>query len=160
MMKDTVTVQRKRLKKNQKTTGVGFHNYPFPCYGVGVEDSTGSTYTTDSKDSIIAEYNEEQKAACEKWGVELLVDIFPQASDFETPAFPPLWALSKPVEFDEIGNKLDEIAQSALIGCVIGKEDKFDSSYDKMISDLESAGMKDASEMLTEIIKGKAALAQ
>lgn len=147
-------------KDYKKTTGVGFHNYPFPCYGVGVEDSTGSTYTTDSKDSIIAEYNEEQKAACEKWGVELLVDIFPQASDFETPAFPPLWALSKPVEFDEIGNKLDEIAQSALIGCVIGKEDKFDSSYDKMISDLESAGMKDASDMLTEIIKGKAALAQ
>ncbi len=29
-----------------------------------------------------------------------------------------------------------------------------------MISDLESAGMKDASDMLTEIIKGKAALAQ
>ncbi len=145
-------------KDYQKTTGVGFHNYPFPCYGVGVEDSTGSTYTTDSRDSIIAEYDEEQKAACKAWNVDLLVDIFPQSSEFETPKYSPIWAYSKPVEFDEIGNKLDEIAQVDLIGCVIGKEADFDKSYDKMISDLEKSGMKDAEEMLTEIIKGKVAL--
>lgn len=147
-------------KDYQKTTGVGFHNYPFPCYGVGVEDSTGSTYTTDSRDSVIAEYDEEQKAACAAWNVDLLVDIFPQSSEFETPKYSPIWAYSKPVEFDEIGNKLDEIAQADLIGCVIGKEADFDKSYDKMISDLEKSGMKDAEEMLTEIIKGKVALTE
>lgn len=147
-------------KDYQKTTGVGFHNYPFPCYGVGVEDPTGSTYTTDSRDSIIAEYDEEQKAACKAWNVDLLVDIFPQSSEFETPKYSPIWAYSKPVEFDEIGNKLDEIAQADLIGCVIGKEADFDKSYDKMISDLEKSGMKDAEEMLTEIIKGKVALTE
>ena len=147
-------------KDYQKTTGVGFHNYPFPCYGVGVEDSTGSTYTTDSRDSVIAEYDEEQKAACAAWNVDLLVDIFPQSSEFETPKYSPIWAYSKPVEFDEIGNKLDEIAQADLIGCVIGKEPDFDKSYDKMISDLEKSGMKDAEEMLTEIIKGKVALTE
>ena len=53
---------------------------------------------------------------------------------------------------------MDEIAQVDLIGCVIGKEADFDKSYDKMISDLEKSGMKDAEEMLTEIIKGKVAL--
>lgn len=147
-------------KDYSKNTGVGFHNYPFPCYGVGIEDSTGSTYTTDSKDSVIAEYNEEQKAACEAWNVDLLVDIFPQASEFETPAFSPIWAYSKPVEFDEIGNKLDEIAQSSLISCVLGSEADFDTNYDKMISDLEGSSMADAAEMLTEIIKGKVALTQ
>lgn len=147
-------------KDYSKNTGVGFHNYPFPCYGVGIEDSTGSTYTTDSKESVIAEYNEEQKAACEAWNVDLLVDIYPQASEFETPAFSPIWAYSKPVEFDEIGNKLDEIAQSSLISCVLGSEADFDSNYDKMISDLEGSGMADAAEMLTEIIKGKVALTQ
>ena len=51
-------------KNYKKTTGVGFHNYPFPNYGTGVTDSTGSTFSTDSKESIIAEYNEEQQAAC------------------------------------------------------------------------------------------------
>lgn len=147
-------------KEYRKNTGVGFHNYPFPCYGNGVEDATGSTYTTASKDAVISEYNEEQKAACAAWGVDLLTDIYPQASEFETPKYSAIWAYTKPVEFDEIGNKLDEIAWSALISCVIGSEADFDASYDKMISDLESTGMSEAEEMLTEIVKERVALVE
>lgn len=150
----------KNDKNYQKTTGVMFHQYPFPRYGTGVEDSTGSTYTTTSKDSVIAEYNEEQKAACEAWGVETLLDVFPQQDEFETPDFSPVWAMSKPVEFDEIGNKLDEIAQASLISCVMAKEGDFDKTYDKMISELEGSGLSEAEEMLTEIVKDKAALAK
>lgn len=150
----------KEDKNYKKTTGVGFHSYPFPAYGVGVTDSTGSTYTTDSKDTVIAEYNEEQRAACEAWNAELLLDIFPQQDEFETPAYSPVWAMSKPIEFDEIGNKLDEIAQPSLISCVMAKEGDFDAEYDKMISELEGSGMKDAEQMLTEIVKDKAAAAE
>lgn len=145
-------------KDYKKTTGVGFHSYPFPNYGTGVTDSTGSTFTTDSKESVIAEYNEEQLAACKAWNVELLVDIFPQPSEFETPAFPPTWAYSMPTDFVEISNKLDEIAQASLVGCVIGSEADFDSSYDKMISDLEGSGMDDAAQILTDMVKGKVEL--
>ncbi len=154
-------VNEKNTNKDYgKTTGVGYHSYPFPNYGTGVLDATGSTFTTDSKESIIAEYDEEQKAACEAWGVELLVDIFPQASEFEVPKYSAIWAYTKPVEFDEIGNKLDEIAWSALISCVIGSEADFDASYDKMIADLESSGMGEAEEMLTEIIKERVSLVE
>lgn len=143
-------------KDYAKTTGVGFHNYPFPCYGDGVVDETGSTYTVNGKDAVIADYNEEQQAACEAWGVDLLIDIFPQASEFETPAYSAIWAYTKPTEFDEIANQLDEIAWSALISCIIGPEADFDASYDKMLADLEAAGMEDAESMLTEIVKEKA----
>lgn len=100
-------------KDYAKTTGVGYHNYPFP-----------------------------------------------QASEFEVPAFSPVWALSKPVEFDEIGNKLDEIAQAELISCVMASEADFDGLYDKMLSELEGSGMSDAGQMLTDIIKEKVALVQ
>ena len=147
-------------KDYQKKTGVGFHNYPFPCYGNSVEDPTGSTYTTTNKESVMADYDEEQKAACEAWNVELLTDIFPQADEFTTPDYSPIWAYAKPTEFDEIANQLDEIAWSALISCVIGSEEEFDASYDKMISDLENAGMADAEQMLTEIIQEKVAAVQ
>ena len=147
-------------KDYQKKTGVGFHNYPFPCYGNGVEDPTGSTYTTTNKESVMADYDDEQKAACEAWNVELLTDIFPQADEFTTPDYSPIWAYAKPTEFDEIANQLDEIAWSALISCVIGSEEEFDASYDKMISDLENAGMADAEQMLTEIIQEKVAAVQ
>ncbi len=120
-------------------------------------DETGSTYRVVGKDSVIAEYDEEQKAACEAWNTELLVDIFPQASEFETPAYSPVWALSKPVEFDEIGNKLDEIAQADLISCVMASEADFDGLYDKMISELEGSGMADAAKMLTDLIQAQVA---
>ena len=92
-------------KDYQKKTGVGFHNYPFPYYGNGVEDPTGSTYTTTNKESVMADYDEEQKAACEAWNVELLTDIFPQADEFTTPDYSPIWAYAKPTEFDEIANQ-------------------------------------------------------
>ncbi len=147
-------------KDYQKNTGVGFHNYPFPSYGDGILDSTGSTYTTTSKDAVIAEYDAEQKAACEAWGVELLVDIFPQADEFETPDYPPVWALVKPMEFDEIGDKLDEVSWSALIGCVTGTEEAFDASYDAMLAELEKTGMSEAEGMLNDLIAEKVALVE
>ncbi len=143
-----------------KKTGVGFHNYPFPSYGDGILDPTGSTYTTTSKDAVINEYNEEEKAACEAWGVELLVDVFPQPDEFETPDYSPLWAYAMPLEFSEIVDKLDEVAWSALIKCVTGTEAEFDANYDAMIAELEATGMNEAEEMMTNIIAEKVAIVQ
>ncbi len=143
-----------------KKTGVGFHNYPFPSYGDGILDPTGSTYTTTSKDAVINEYNVEEKAACEAWGVELLVDKFPQTDEFETPQYSPLWAYAMPLEFTEIVDKLDEVAWSALIKCVTGSEAEFDANYDAMIAELEATGMSDAEEMMTNIIAEKVAAVQ
>lgn len=141
-----------------KNTGVGFHNYPFPSYGDGILDPTGSTYTTTSKDAVINEYNVEEKAAVEAWGVELIVDMFPQPSEFKTPDYSPLWAYAMPIEFSEIVGKLDEVAWSALIKCVTGSEADFDANYDKMIADLEATGMSEAEAMMTDIIAEKVAI--
>lgn len=142
-----------------KTTGAGgFHVYPFPAYGPGVVDSTGSTYTPVSKDAVIAEYNDEEKAATKAWGVDLLVDIFPQASEFEVPKYSPIWAYAKPSEFNDIESKLNEISWPGLITCVIGSEADFDANYDKMLKELEKAGMSEAEKMLTDIVKEKVSL--
>ena len=143
-----------------KNTGVGFHNYPFPSYGDGILDPTGSTYTTTSKQAVIDEYNVEEKAAVEAWGVELIVDMFPQPDEFETPDYSPLWAYAMPVEFTEIVDKLDEVAWSALIKCVTGSEAEFDANYDAMIAELEATGMSEAEDMMTSIIAEKVAIVQ
>lgn len=147
-------------KDYAKKTGVGFHAYPFPVYGAGVLDETGSTYTTVSRDAVIAEYNDAQKAGCEAWGVDLLLDVFPQADEFEIPKYSPVWAYAKPAEFDEIGDQLDEIAWSSLISCIIGSEDQFDANYDEMLAELEGVGMADAEAMLTEIVKERVSLVE
>lgn len=152
--------QSKSDKDYSKKTGAGFHAYPFPVYGNGVEDSNGNTYTTASKEAVMAEYNEEQNAACEAWGTELLVDVFPQADEFDVPKYSAVWAYTKPSEFDEIANKLDEVAWSSLVSCVIGSEADFDANYDAMLKELEDTGMADAEEMLTDIIKERVALSE
>ena len=144
----------------KKTTGVGWHNYPFPTYGDGIEDSTGSTYTTVSKDSVIDKYNEEQLAGLDAWGVEMLIDLYPQPDEFETPLYSAIWAYAKPSEFAEIEALLDEIAWPALIKCVTEPVSNFDANYDQMLSDLEGVGLSDAQDMLTEIIKEKVAMVQ
>lgn len=143
-----------------KTTGVGFHSYPFPCYGTGVVDSTGSTYTTSSKENVIAEYNEEEKAACDAWGTELLIDIFPQADEFETPKYSAVWAYTMSDDFNTIYNKMEEIVWAQLITCITGSEDSFDASYDSMISALEKEGMEEAQTMMSDVVKERAKLAE
>lgn len=141
-----------------KKTGVGFHIYPFPVFGAGVLDSTGNSYTTKSKEAVIAEYNEEQIKGCKAWNTELLIDIFPQQEEFEIPSYSPSWAYTKPAEYTEISNQLDEIAWSGLISSVICSENQFDATYDKMLSDIEAAGMKEAGEILSSIIKERVAI--
>ncbi|MGN0298969.1 MAG: extracellular solute-binding protein [Lachnospiraceae bacterium] len=136
-----------------KTTGVGFHTYPFPCYGSGVEDSTGSTYTTTSKDNVIAEYNEEEKAACAAWNVELLVDIFPQSNEFEVPEYSPVWAYTMPDAYTNMYKKMEEITWSQLVACIMTSEDSFDASYDAMLTALEKEGMSEVEQMVTDAIQ-------
>ncbi len=145
-------------KDYAKNTGVGFYAYPFPNYGTGVLDATGNAYTTASREAVIDEYDEEQRAACRAWGVELLLDIFPRPEEFEIPKYPPVWAYIKPAKLDDIGNKLDEVAWSSLISCVIGNEQDFDKNYDAMIASFESTGMSEAEAILTDIIKSKVAM--
>lgn len=140
-------------KDYAKKTGVGFHCYPFPRYGDGEIDSTGNTYSTKSKESVIAEYNEEEKAACKAWGVEMLVDIFPQPEEFKTPKYSAIWAYTMPTELEEIEKRLDEIAWPSLISCIIAPEEEFDALYDKMLEEFERAGRAEAEQMLTDIVK-------
>lgn len=142
-------------KDYSKRTGVGFYAYPFPTYGNGVMDPSGNGYTTASREAVMAEYNAEQKAACEAWNVDLLVDIFPQREEFAIPKFSPVWAYAKPAEIEDITKKLDEIAWSGLIGCVIGKPEQFDANYDAMIKAFEGSGMYEAEQMMGDIVKAQ-----
>lgn len=140
-------------------TGVGFHGYPFPSYGTGLMDADGNPYNpSGTKEAVSAEYNEAQKEACKTLGIDCLVDIFLSPDEFETPKYSAVWAYTKPTEFDEILTQLDEIAWPGLIKCVTSSQDKFDEIYDKMLSDLEKAGMAKAEEILSQIVKDKVAL--
>ena len=137
-----------------KNTGI--NNYTgFPIYGDGVQDETGNYYTPTSKESVIAEYNEVEKAACEAMGVEMLTDIFPQPEEFETPVYSPLWAYAIPQELSNNVSILDEIAFPALVKCVTEPESSFDANWDAMIAELEANGLEETNAMMTEFLATK-----
>ncbi len=137
-----------------KNTGIG--NYVgFPIYGDGVQDETGNYYTPVSKESVMAEYNEVEKAACEAWGVDMLIDIFPQTEEFETPPYSPLWAYAIPQELSNNVSILDEIAFPALVKCVTEPESSFDANWDAMIAELEANGLEETNAMMTEFLATK-----
>nr|WP_296462704.1 extracellular solute-binding protein [uncultured Acetatifactor sp.] len=137
-----------------KTTGIG--NYTgFPIYGDGVLDDNGDYMTPSSRESVIAEYNEEEKAACDAWGVEMLIDIFPQPDEFETPPYSPLWAYAIPQELSNNVTILDEIAFPGLVKCVTEPESSFDANWDAMIAELEANGLEETNQMMTEFLATK-----
>ena len=137
-----------------KNTGIG--NYTgFPIYGDGAVDENGNPYTPVTRESVIAEYNEEQKAACEAWNVEMLTDIFPQPDEFETPPYSPLWAYATPQEITNNVEILNEIAWPGLIKCVTESVDNFDANWDKLIADYEANGLEETEQMMTDFLAEK-----
>lgn len=136
-------------------TGVGFHTYPFPSYGEGVEDSTGNTYQLINRDSVISSYNVEQKAALKAWGVDMLTDIFPQDDSSEEPTHAPGGEITLGTELSELKNTLDEIARQGLINCILCDESDFDAQYNKLETDLANAGAEKAGEMMTETVQSE-----
>lgn len=142
----------------KKNSGVGFHNYPWPAHGNGVEDPTGNTYTTQSKASVIAQYTEAEKAAVEAWGVEMLTDILPQPEEFDMIPYSPVWAQTLPPEFNDYATALDEVAWPGLIACVICPESEFEAKWQGLQDKMKSVGLDEANQMLTEIIQKQAAL--
>lgn len=137
-------------------TGVGFHTSGFPLYGDGVEDSTGNTYSTNSKDSVIATYNEAEKKACEAMGLEMLRDIFPQADEFETPSYSSPATYTMSTELNETFNILEEIAWPGLVKAVSGGQENFDANYDAMLADFEANGVEEAEAMMTQMLEDSA----
>ncbi len=122
-------------------------------------DENGMRYRTEeeivTRESVIAEYNEEQKAACEAWNVEMLTDIFPQPDEFETPPYSPLWAYATPQEITSNVEILNEIAWPGLVKCVTESVDNFDANWDKLIADYEANGLEETEQMMTDFLAEK-----
>ncbi|WP_455618403.1 sugar ABC transporter substrate-binding protein [Eisenbergiella sp.] len=137
-----------------KNTGI--KNYTgFPIYGDGATAEDGQSYTPVTKASVIAEYNEEQLAACQKWGIEMLTDIFPQPDEFELLPYSALWAYQKPQELSDMEAILDEIAWPGLVKCVTGTEAEFENNWNAMVSELEANNLEEANRRMTEFLSTK-----
>lgn len=137
-----------------KKTGIGNYN-GFPIWGDGATDENGNPYTPVTKESIIEQYNDEQKAACEAWGVEMVTDIFPQPEEFPSLPYSALWAYQIPQELSEAEALMNEIAWPGLVKCVKGGQASFDANWDAMVAEMEANGLRDTEKMMTEFLADK-----
>lgn len=137
-----------------KNTGID--NYTgFPIYGTGSYSEDGFPYTPTTKESVIANYNEAEKAGCEAMGFEMLTDMFAQPEEFDLLPYSALWAYQQPQELTEKQTILDEIAWPGLVKCVTGTEDEFDGNWKSMVQELTDNGLADAEEAMTEFLATK-----
>ena len=137
-----------------KNTGI--NNYAgFPRYGEGALDENGVSYTRYTKESVVAEYDEQQKEACAALGIEALTDIFPQADEFELRPFSPIWAYQKPQELQDMETVLNDIAQKQLVKCVMCPEADFDATWEAFQKDLKDNGLEDCQNGYTEWLATK-----
>lgn len=144
----------------ERDTGVGFHRYPFPGYGYGVLDATGSAYRLPDRESTIAAYSEQEKAALAAWGAEMLTDIFPQSSEFPAPRHSAGWTMALSDTISAQVDALDEITHECLIDCIIGPTEEFDARWTAFQQKLADAGLAEAERGMTETLRDQVAFWQ
>ena len=133
-------------------TGVGFHVYPFPSYGNMALDSTGNPYSRSTRETVIAGYDDEERAALDAWGVDMLSGIFPDLGE-NRQTLPPLWVLQLPPELAAMLDALDAAACPGLIDCIVCPPDDFDEKWDALQAALIDAGVEQANAMMNELVR-------
>lgn len=149
---EEIEASEKNPNYNEET-GVGFHIYPFPSYGNRAVDSTGNSFSRNSEELIISQYNKAEQAALEEWDVTTLTDIFPQSGEFDEKYYSPIWAKVLPADVKVLANELDAIAWQGLIDCIMCPKELFDGVWDRLQQDLTAAGLEEAEKLMTEMIQ-------
>jgi len=143
-----------------KETGVGAYVYPFPTWGAGVADSTGSTYNPETPESIILNQTPIEKEVLAAYGVEKFGDLYPTKEDLYISPWGAAWQIQMT---DESGVaplllRCDEIAKAGVIESVIATPENFEKVWNQMISDLEAANVYDMNAKFTELVKERVAI--
>jgi putative aldouronate transport system substrate-binding protein len=154
-------MQKKLTDKDYgKKTGIGLYGYPFPQYGDGKQDSTGNTYTANSEQDIVKNYNSAEKETLAGYKINMFKDLFPQTSEFKVPAWGAVWQLSPASDSDLaiIQKKADDYMQKAIPQAILVDPAKFDATWDKMMEDLKAMNIDKANAEMTQLVKDKVEL--
>ncbi len=153
--------EAEQLKKDtdvnyEKESGVGYHTYPFPRYGDGALDSNGDYFTSNNRETTIANYNEEEKKALSAWGVESLLDIFPSTESFgQISPYGAIYQWSFPQKVEDYEASLDAISYEYLVRSIICSQDEFDGIWEEFQNALIDAGALDVNGIVTELLHEK-----
>lgn len=150
--------QQKNTDKDfVKKTGVGKYTYPFPQRGDGALDPSGNSYTTNSLENYIVNYNNAEKETLAAYNKKSFVDLFPSKEELGKSKHGQAWQYNIPSDSDIaiIQKKADDYIQKAVTQAILGNEADFDSSWNKIQEDLKAMGIEKLNDGMSKLTEEK-----
>jgi putative aldouronate transport system substrate-binding protein len=144
-----------------KKTGVGMYLYPFPYYGRGVLDPTGSPYDPTSIDTILGKYNDITKTVLSHYGAAMWRDLYPSAEEVgRTDPWGYAWQISVPDdgEISVVITKLLDTTKQYIAASVLAPPAQFDAVWSEFQGELRAAGVDRANQTMTRLVKERVEL--
>ncbi|BCZ44160.1 ABC transporter substrate-binding protein [Clostridium gelidum] len=158
VMLPEVQKQRNSDKDFKKKTGIGQYIYPFPQRGDGAVDATGNSYSMNTLDIYVSNYNKGEKDTLAGYGKKSFVDFFPSSKDLgQQSKHGQAWQFNVPSDSDMaiIQKKADDYIQKSATQAVLGKEADFDGAWDKIQQDLNAMGIDKVNDGMSKLTEEK-----
>lgn len=153
--------KRNNDKDYLKKTGIGYNFLRFaPRYGDGVLDSTGQTYTVNTREIAIKNQTDIEKEVLAAYGVELWKDLYPSAEEFPVKPWGAAYNISIPAnsELQGLNQRALDITKKLVPEAVLAKPNNFTNVWDEFMTSLENANIEKAEEEYTKLIQEKVEL--
>ena len=140
-------------------SGIEIYVYPFPTWGIGNLDSTGSPYNPDNKESVISNYTDIEKEVLSAYGVTMWADLYPGPDAIEPSSWGQAWDLPIPSSSNvrETLEVCDQIMKDGLVKLIVSPPDAFEQNWVEMMMALDAAGVHEMGRAFTELIKQRIA---
>jgi putative aldouronate transport system substrate-binding protein len=143
-------------------SGVGWMVYPFPMAGNAAIDSSGNPIMPGQRDRLVELLNPAQRETLEAFDAELMVDLFPDFSDYEGTPWAEAWTVNIPAgsRLALLVERLNTFTQQAITQAILTTPEEFDAAWDAIIAEMQSIGVEEANELFTELIQQRIKLWQ
>ena len=141
-----------------RRTGVGIYQHPFPMYGSGFIDSTGSYITRDSPETIVQNYNDVEMETLAAYGLKMWTDLFPSTESLGVTRHGSASQYALPSEFNALISEADNYVKTALIAMIPGRTADFDAAWERMTAELRRMGVENADAAMTQLIRDRVRL--
>ncbi|KKI92401.1 ABC transporter substrate-binding protein [Bacillus sp. SA1-12] len=148
--------KRRNDKDYLKKTGIGYNFQRFaPRYGDGALDSTGQTYTVNTREIAIEGLTDVEKEVLKNYDAELWKDLYPSTDEFPVKPWGAAYNLSIPAgsKLEVTNKKMLDITFKRVPEAILADPKDFDGVWDQFMKDLKNAGVEKAEEEFTKIVK-------
>lgn len=137
-------------------TGIGNYNLSLR-YGDGVKDATGNFYTTKNPEQILENYSPIEKEVLKGYGIAYWKDLFPKEDEFPIKAWGAAWNIPVPNDSPNtvFNKKMEDITRKRIPESILAKPADFDKVFDKMLEELDKAGVLEMEKNYTELVKAR-----